>query len=211
MSDNKMLDLFSGLGGASESMLNHGWEVLRIEKNPELSLIPNTTIMDVYDLGQLIDLQIADGHPPESPTLIWASPPCTHFSNGYSSPKSEYLRRLKAGEETEPYDPKSAIDLVKEAKRIIDIVHPKYWIIENVRGSIPYLTPILGEPSLIIDSIVLWGRFPRWSMPYGYKHIKQDAWSDDPLRANKRALIPYEVSDACRKSIENTRTLDYWF
>ena len=38
---HEMLDLFSGLGGASEAMLNHGWDVLRIENNPELALVPN--------------------------------------------------------------------------------------------------------------------------------------------------------------------------
>jgi len=49
-------------------------------------------------------------------------------------------------------------------------------------------------------------------MPPGYKHKKDDsAWSSDPLRANKRALIPYEISNACREAIENTKTLDYWF
>ena len=138
--------------------------------------------------------------------LIWASPPCTDFSDGFHSPKSTARR---AGEK---YNPAAAIEMVKETKRIIDLLQPKYWIIENVRGSIEFLTPILGEPTLIIDSIVLWGRFPKWSMPPGYKHKKDDrAWSTDPLRANKRALIPYEISDACREAIENTKTLDYWF
>ena len=201
-----MLDLFSGLGGASEAMLNNGWEVKRIEKNPALALVPNTELMDVYDVGQILDLGTSMGHIPSQPTLVWASPPCTDFSDGYSSPKSMSIR---AGIE---YYPKDAIQLVKETKRIIDILQPKYWIIENVRGAIKYLTPFLGEPQMIIDSIVLWGRFPKWSMPPGYKHIKDgSAWSDDPMRANKRALIPYAVSDACRQSIENTRTLDYWF
>jgi len=201
-----VLDLFSGLGGASEAMLNNGWEVKRIEKNPALSLVPNTDIMDIYDLGQMLDAWIGSDLIPLSPDLIWASPPCTHFSDGYNSPKS------KAGREGIDYHPKDAIDLVIEAKRIIDLLNPRYWIIENVRGSLPFLIPILGEPSMVIDSIYLWGRFPKWTMPPGYKHKKDDsAWSTDPMRANKRALIPYEVSDACRLSIENTKQLSYWF
>ena len=201
-----MLDLFSGLGGASEAMLNNGWEVKRIENNPALALVPNTEIMCVYDVGQLLDLGTSMGHIPSQPTLVWASCPCTHFSDGYNSPKSKAHR---AGDN---YYPKEAIELVIETKRIIDILQPKYWIIENVRGAIRYLTPILGEPTMIIDSIVLWGRFPKWSMSPGYKHVKDDSsWSNDPMRANKRALIPYAVSDACRQSIENTKTLDYWF
>jgi hypothetical protein len=203
----KMLDLFSGLGGASESMLQHGWDVSRVENNPELALVPNTDIMCIYDLGQLLDIHMADGYIPPQLDLIWASPPCTDFSTAYASPRSTFEREFP----NQNYDPGDAIELVKEAKRIIDIVNPRYWIIENVRGSIKYLVPILGEPTMIIDSIVLWGRFPKWSMPPHYKHIKDDAWSTTPLRANIRAKIPYEVSDACRQSIENTRTLDYWF
>lgn len=173
----KMLDLFSGWGGASEAMLQNGWDVIRIENNPELALVPNTHLMCIYDLGQLLDIQMADGYIPSQPELIWASPPCTN-------------------------NPENAIELVKEAKRIIDIVNPRYWIIQNVQDSIKYLTPILGEPTMIIDSIVLWGRFPKWSMPPHYKHIKDDL---------AQTKIPYEVSNACRQSIENTRTLDYWF
>ena len=204
----KMLDLFSGLGGASEAFLKNGWSVKRIENNPALALVPKTDIMCVYDFGKWVDEMIANGYVFRENylTLIWASPPCTAFSDGYSSPKSV------AGRAGNDYFPTDAIQLVKETKRIIDLIQPKYWIIENVRGAIKFLKPILGEPTMIIDSIVLWGRFPKWSMPPGYKHIKDDsAWSDDPMRANKRALIPYAVSNACRQSIENTKTLDYWF
>lgn len=207
-----MLDLFSGLGGASEAMLQNNWEIQRIEINPELALVPCTKIMDVYKLGEYLDRNLTVGYV-DTLDLIWASPPCTDFSTGYSSPRSQ-AERLEKDDFTNSrgkYNPKKAIDMVIETKRIIDLLCPKYWIIENVRGSIKYLTPILGEPTLIIDSIVLWGRFPTWTMPPNYKHIKDDAWSTNPLRANIRAKIPYEVSEACRQSIENTKTLDYWF
>ena len=193
--NKKMLDLFSGLGGASEAFLQHGWEVKRIENNPELSLVPNTEIMDVQQFEEMMRTILNVGLHPISPTLIWASPPCTDFSNGVSS----------------PYSPLEAIELVMCAKRIIDMLQPKYWIIENVRGATPYLNPILGEPKMVIDSIVLWGEFPVWAMPPDYKHIKPDAWSTTPLRSNIRAKIPYAVSDACRQSIEHTKTLDYWW
>jgi len=198
-----MLDLFSGLGGASESMLQNGWEVLRIENNPELSLVEKTVIMDVAELRDSILEHSIRGMAPTPPDLIWASPPCVEFSTGFSAPGPTAKR---AG-----LDFKPSLELVKIAKEIIDLCQPKYWIIENVRGAIKHLTPILGEPTLIIDSIVLWGNFPSWGMPPYYQHIKDDScWSTDPLRGNKRALIPFAVSDACRQSIENTRTLDNW-
>jgi hypothetical protein len=202
----RMLDLFSGLGGASEAFLDHGWEVKRVENNPELSLVPNTEIIDVQSVETMLKLGRQIGFTILPVDFVWASPPCTDFSNGYESPKS---RALRAGEN---YNPESAIELVKCTKRIIDMLNPRFWIIENVAGSVEYLEPILGKPRLIIDSIYLWGNFPLWAMEPGYKHVKDDsAWSSNPLRANIRAKIPYAVSDACRQSIENTKTLDYWF
>ena len=204
--NKKMLDLFSGLGGASEAFLNNGWEVKRIENNPELSLVPNTEMMDIQQFEEFVSLIIAAGGDPARPTLIWASPPCTDFSDGYNSPKSK-ARRSRID-----YYPGDSIELVKCTMRIIKLLQPKYWILENVKGSVEFLEPILGPPQMIIDSIYLWGNFPKWSMPPGYKHVKNDsAWSSHPLRANIRAKIPYAVSDACRQSIENTKTLDYWF
>jgi len=201
----RMLDLFSGLGGASEAFLNNGWEVKRVENNPELSLVPNTEIVDVQAVEDVLKAGIRFGINIEPVEFIWASPPCTDFSDGYEAPKQ---RARRAGLNYEPVD---AIELVMCAKRIIDLIQPKFWIIENVQGSVEYLEPILGKPKLIINSIYLWGNFPIWTMPPGYKHIKEDAWSTTPLRANIRAKIPYAVSDACRQSIENTKTLDYWF
>ena len=43
----RVLDLFSGLGGASQAFLDHGHDVVRIENNPLLSGITNTCIMGV--------------------------------------------------------------------------------------------------------------------------------------------------------------------
>jgi len=84
------LDLFSGLGGASEAFvqdLDH-WTVLRIDNNPLLGGVPFTIIDDIRNIkpnyGVYLDAKIE---------CIWASPPCREFSNGYSSPKSIHIRR----------------------------------------------------------------------------------------------------------------------
>ena len=45
-----MLDLFSGLGGASEAFVqSDDWEVIRIESNPVLSGVPHTQTRDVLE------------------------------------------------------------------------------------------------------------------------------------------------------------------
>jgi len=201
----KMLDLFSGLGGASESMLVNGWEIKRIENNPLLQGVPNTELIDVLDFEKQLELRICEYGNPDAIKLIWASPPCTAFSTGWSSPK------MQAAREGKPYEPNDAIELVKSAKSIIDMLNPQYWVIENVRGSIKHLTPILGEPAVIAGPYVLWGRFPPFEIPPIDTKASKDTWSTDPLRANRKACIPYALSDALRVAIETQKTLDYWF
>lgn len=201
----KMLDLFSGLGGASEAMLSNGWDVKRIENNPLLQGIPNTEMMCVLDFEKQLELRISQYDNPAPIKLVWASPPCTAFSTGWSSPKMQAARAGTA------YQPGEAIELVKSAKHIIDMVNPQYWVIENVRGSIKHLKPILGEPAVIAGPYVLWGRFPPFDLPPIATKASKDTWSTDPLRANRKACIPYALSDALRVAIETQKTLDYWF
>ena len=87
---NKMLDLFSGLGGASEAMTRSpNWEVMRIENNELLNQVPHTEIVCVKKFLKELKSLIADGFIlDDALTLIWASPPCTEFSLAYSSPQS---------------------------------------------------------------------------------------------------------------------------
>ena len=75
-----MIDLFSGLGGASQAFMNSPeWAVLRYDNNPALSNVAATTICD------LKEYQIICRHDID---LIWASPPCLTFSTAYNAPKS---------------------------------------------------------------------------------------------------------------------------
>ena len=193
-----MLDLYSGLGGASEAFLrDQGWHVDRIENNPELEDVPNTILHDVKLLKgtYIFDTQY---------DFIWASPPCLEFSVAYNAPRSVAQRR------GEPYSPD--LSLVLAAKAIIDELKPRYWAIENVVGALSYLKPILGEPRQIVGPFVIWGVFPNIHLPPGWAHSKSkgDTWSSDSLRANRRALIPLEVSEAFKDAIESQRTLYYF-
>jgi len=196
-----MLDLFSGLGGASEAFMDHdGWQVTRFENNPSLGWVLNTKLIDVEKLIQT--------HPPGGLhgafELIWASPPCLDFSRAFGAPGPVALRE---GRDFEP-----DMKLVEAAKRIIDELKPKYWVIENVIGAIPHFEKLLGNPRQIIGPFVLWGNFPFISMPVNYEHLKSenDTWSSDPLRANRKALIPFEVSSALLSALESQTLLGDW-
>jgi len=46
-----MVDLYAGLGGASEAMIRTGWDVLRIDNNPLLVDVENMVLMNLKKLN----------------------------------------------------------------------------------------------------------------------------------------------------------------
>ena len=186
----KMIDLFSGLGGASEAFVKAGWEVMRCENNELLLDVPHTWKWDLTN-----DLEIDTLiHMPywNNCDLIWASPPCLDFSRGYNAPAPTAEREgLDFKPDMKPL--RAAIEIIKEK-------NPKYWVIENVAGASKIFSKELGvnAPRQIIGPYFLWGIFPHISMPRSWERKigKTQEWNiNDPLRANKRAIIDYEVSN----------------
>ena len=191
----KMVDLCSGLGGASQPMVDNGWEVVRFENNPLLKDVPHTRL---YDIMKMPKFEADDVD------LIWASPPCVEFSQAYSSPKS---RARRAGL---PYQPN--LDLMLKCKEIIEQTQPRYWVIENVIGAIKDFQPALGTPRQIIGPFVLWGNFPYIHLPPEFQHSKalNDKTSSHPLRSNWKALIPYPLADSLRIAIQEQHSILDW-
>ena len=199
----RMLDLCSGLGGASEAFVRAGWEVVRIENNPVLAS---------KDSGYYVPYTIEDDV--RLPTagyfwktlhydLVWASPPCVEFSNAYSAPKPTAIRN---GEEFEP-----DMTIVRSCYNIIRKLRPKYWVIENVSGSSKHITKELGFPPWqIVGPFFLWGKFPRIHIDYDWTHRKADLETSHELKANHKAKIPLEISEAFLDVLENQTTLARW-
>jgi len=194
-----MVDLYSGLGGASEAFVDANWNVLRIENNPLMSAVPHTVIDDVKSIRD----NVTSNWLVPKIDLIWASPPCTEFSGGYASPKSIASRTIGL----DNYEPD--MSLLEAAMDIIEIVKPKYWVIENVVGSIRYFAEYLGEPRQIIGPYVLWGNFPlldcnsEMIIPKKFK----DTNSRDPLRSNRRAKVDYAISQALLDSLQGQKSI----
>jgi hypothetical protein len=196
----RMLDLFSGLGGASEAFVNAGWDVIRIENEPLCADVPHTHINDVQLIPHVINYGL--NHFTEDRfDLVWASPPCREFSSAYGSPMSEAKRQ------NVPYEPN--MDLLKVSLEVIRLLDPKWWVIENVQGSIPFFKPYLGLPRQKIGMMYLYGKFPliHAEVPLGHK-ANQDVWSSDPLRIQKKAKVPIEISRGLLKSILGQTTLE---
>lgn len=199
----KVLDLFSGLGGFSEAFLRAGDEVVRVENNPLLSEVPNTSIENVKEVRDRLRSFVEAGVPLRKIDVVLASPPCLEFSLAYSAPRSIAERN---GEDWNP-----SLELLEVTLEIIEMVKPRYWIIENVIGSAKYFQKVGLVPHQLHNRTLLYGNFPKFTTPRGMETKKEkDSWHGDPLRANKRALIPLELSIAIRKAIiEQTSILDF--
>lgn len=127
----RMLDLFSGSGGASRAAAVRGWEVVRID-NAE------GTAADIRaDLGSWMPAEN------DRYDLVWASPPCTQLSTAGA-------RR----------DVASGLVLVDAALRIIRTLSPRWWVLENVHGATRAIGSRIGPPVACYGSFYLWGVFP---------------------------------------------------
>ena len=129
----KMLDLFAGLGGASQAMKDRGWQVTTLDNNPDFK----------PDIVADIKTFMWNGGPLD---LIWASPPCEEFSR-------EFMPWCRTGQEP-------SMVLVQATVRVIQEAAPRFWAIENTRGAVKWFNSILGKPAWIGYPIYLWGILP---------------------------------------------------
>ena len=117
----KTIELFSGTKSFSKVIQSKGHSTLTIDKDK--SLMPDLD-MDLLDFEALY--YIVDHH--HEANFIWASPPCTGFSvasigkawNKDKTPKSETA--------------KIGLELLNQTIKLISVISPKYWGIENPRG-----------------------------------------------------------------------------
>ena len=200
----KVLDLFSGLGGFSEAFLLNHDEVLRIENNPLLSEVRNTTMMDVLKLRDILRDGLDQGE--LNPyfaniDLIVASPPCYDFSLAFSAPQAIASRRG----EFEEYSPD--MELVEATLEIIEMLKPRFWVIENVRGSIRHFEKLGLIPQQKFQAYVFYGQFPQIKVPERLPTKAEKDKRHSPIRSNIRALIPLELSEAFREAILNQKTI----
>lgn len=190
MDTAKLLDLCCGLGGWSIGFYRAGFDC---------------TGVDILDIGypyKLVKMDLKDYHPNEAFDVVVASPPCTEFST--------MVRLAVSRSQRKPADPAKGLELVKESIRIIQEVNPKFWVLENVQGSLQHIQPLLGPPEVIIKPWYLWGKLPPFLFPQSNFPTKTDfpvgsvrakahdqlnsVFAFNPLRSFFRAKIPLPLS-----------------
>ena len=172
-----VLDLCAGSGSATQAFKDRGHDVVTVDICGDVDIIADVR---TYQPTQYFD-------------FIWSSPPCTEFS------KANYrLGKCK--------DRKPDLSLVKACFQIIDYAQPKYWILENPMACLRHF---IGKPAITVHysdygyptrkPTDIWGVFPWfWST----KH-NSDLARFDLLPKSARAKLPYELSLAICKAIEN--------
>ena len=166
----RVLDLFSGRGGWSKVFAERGHQV---------------DTLDIADqFAPTYCTSIIGWHPEKKYDVVLASPPCTEFSKS-SMP---WYKNIEPD-----------MTLLEETLRVIIEADPKYYVIENVRGAVPYFTEILDPPVARFGSRYLWGDFPILWAPHVYGKWKLPP---SPERAALRAEIPRALSRAMCRSIE---------
>lgn len=168
------IDLCCGLGGASAAWKARGWDVLTLDADPRFAA-------DVT-----ADVRAWSYRGPR-PLLAWASPPCTEFSRSILP----WIRDPKAPD----------MSILEGCLRVIRECDPVFWCLENVRGAVRWLAPLLGPPRRSHGPFFLWGNYPafRCRVPPFKERLSS-------ARRAERAMVPYQLSDrlaaACERSLE---------
>jgi len=177
----KVLDLFCGMGGWARAFVENGHDVTGIDIMDYSSIYP----------GKFIQADLLIFTPEGYYDLIVASPPCTDFSKAS-------MPRTWTAPSRYPPDVESGLKLFRRAREIIDLLKPRYWVIENVRGAQKFV----GKADFHIGSRYFWSNVDFkifWMQGSRDVHGK---WKMPPNknRPAMRSMIPYSISRALEEA-----------
>lgn len=166
-------------------MRDRGWRVVSVDNRADVSA-------DVVADVRALPLK------PFAVDLLWASPPCAEFSL-WRLPWAQAVRLRK--------EPDLTISLAVRAA--IALWRPRFWIVENVWASRPWLTEIFGPVRCMISGHVLWGELPGLLPDFHRVATKtKETHGPSRLRHQIRALIPYPISEAVAIATERRLQLE---
>jgi hypothetical protein len=171
MSKRLVIDLFSGTRSLQQPALDLGLDYLSVDFDPELA--PDI----VADISTLKASTL-----PFRPFMVWASPPCTHFSvasiskNWAHNPDGEPIPRTEEAAQ--------AVKLVERTLWLIAEICPRWWFIENPRGMLRRFDMMRTRPCMNTVTYCQYG---------DTRQKPTDIWHNNPL------WIPRQV---CRRGAD---------
>ena len=132
MNKLKVADLFAGVGGLSQGFISKGFDIeFAIEHNKEIAHSykmnhPKTVVYD-EDISK-IDLKVLKEKHPKIDVIV-GGPPCQGFS---SANKQRIID-----------DPRN--ELYKYYIKAVEKIAPKFVVMENVKGMLPYADQVVGD------------------------------------------------------------------
>jgi len=174
----KVLDLFCGLGGWSRAFAEAGHDC---------------TGIDIKNIGypyRFIQADLNDWIPDQHYDVVLASPPCVEFSQA-----------KKWGQGTQ--DERVGLDLIYRTFYLIELIKPKYYAVENVKGLAEFLPNV--------SDIIKYNKHKDGKAAYLWSNIGKLGFFNSMIdykinmngRKELRSLIPYPLSKAVLTKIEN--------
>lgn len=204
-----MLDLFSGLEGASKEFREReGWKVITIDDGSNIDSEKHSNFNPTFEKNIL---EVKPKDIKEDVNFVWASPPCTTFTIARCW---DYWDNT--GEDDKMVIPQenetvNGIRLVYHALYLIQKLDPEFWILENPRGYMRKILPRDPEGTItyceyghhLMKPTDLWGEIPnsfefRMCSPGDDCHSNEErgmgSGSDHVRDPAERSKIPEGVS-----------------
>lgn len=193
-----MLELFSGTASFSKVAKARGHETFTIDNNPAHN--PDWCV----DIRKISREDILERF--GEPDIIWASPPCQHFSIACH----KHWRQRRPLPQT-----KGSIELISHTIKLILDLFPKFWFLENPRGRLrfvlgkPFVTVFYGAYSHPVRKATdLWGYHPKitWRRKLSGHFIRFDKWEKGKDSAIRRSIVPQtlcsDIIRACERALQ---------
>lgn len=172
MNTLKVLDLFAGTRSIARAFEERGHKTYSIEwdrRHPNIDWYVDIFEVTAQDIIERFG----------KPDVVWASPPCNHFSVA-----SIGKHWIKGTNEPKTEEAKKSLDLLKHTTTLIEELNPIYYFIENPRGKMRKVDIMQGLP-----------RYTVTYCQYGDFRMKPtDIWTNHP---NPKFKPPCKNGDSC--------------
>jgi len=130
--DKLVIDLFSGTKSLRQPCIDLGLDYFSVDNNPALEpdLVADIYAIPAEETARRI---VSMTGVYQRPFMVWASPPCTHFS--VASIGKNWDKSTKYGDPRPKNEEAArAVRLIHEMLWLIVELMPRWWFVENPRG-----------------------------------------------------------------------------